>query len=96
MEAFRIIPLACLGEPELTAAYRIWTHWMKNITFHEDFHPTNCPPKSPTPQRAATLGAGVQVYQMYEEADKHGAAMVGGANPVSWSTQTPSLLLNWS
>jgi hypothetical protein len=61
---------------------RVWTHWMKNITFHDDFHPQNCFSKSPIPQRAASLGAGVQVYELYAEADKHDAAMVGGANPV--------------
>jgi hypothetical protein len=56
---------------------------MKNITFHENSQPQNCPLNSSTPQRAATLGAGVQVYEMYEEMDKYNAAMVGGANPVS-------------
>ncbi|KAF2422407.1 FAD-binding domain-containing protein [Tothia fuscella] len=68
----------------------VWTHWMKNITFHEDFHAQNCPSNSSIPQRAATLGAGVQVYEAYEEADKHDAAIVGGANPtvgvVGWFT----------
>jgi hypothetical protein len=64
-------------------ADRVWTHWMKNMTFHEDFKAQNCPSKSSIPQRAATLGAGVQVYEMYQEMDKYGAAMVGGANPVS-------------
>jgi hypothetical protein len=59
-------------------ALSIWTHWLKNITFHEDFQTENCPS---TPQRAATLGAGVQVYEMYQEMDKYDAAMVGGANP---------------
>jgi hypothetical protein len=56
---------------------------MKNITLHEDFHAQNCPSTSPIPQRAATLGAGVQVYEMYQEMDKYDAAVVGGANPVS-------------
>jgi hypothetical protein len=62
---------------------RVWTHWMKNITFHEDFHSQNCPSNSSTPQRAATLEAGVQVYEMYQEMEKYGAAIVGGANPVT-------------
>ena len=53
------------------------------MTFHENFQPQNCLLNSSTPQRAATLGAGVQVYEMYEEMDKYDAAMVGGANPVS-------------
>jgi hypothetical protein len=56
---------------------------MKNITFHDDFHPQNCSSNSPGPQLAASLGAGVQVYELYEEADKHDAAIVGGANPVN-------------
>jgi hypothetical protein len=56
---------------------------MKEIIFHENFQPQNCPLKSSSPQMAATLGAGIQVYEMYEEMDKHNATIVGGANPVS-------------
>lgn len=63
-----------------TDAARIWTHNMKNITFHKSFQPQNCPSESP--KMAATLAAGTQIYEMYEELDKHDAAMVGGANPV--------------
>jgi hypothetical protein len=62
------------------------------MTFHEDFHPQNCPSKSATPQQAATLGAGVQVYEMYQEADKHGLAMIGGANPVGPTNQVCDLV----
>ena len=57
---------------------------MKNITFHENFRPQNCSVNILAPQIAATLGAGVQDYEMYEVMDKHNAAMVGGANPVSF------------
>jgi hypothetical protein len=56
---------------------------MKGFDFHENFQPKNCPLDADTPVKAATLGAGMQVYEMYEQADKHGTAMVGGANPVS-------------
>jgi hypothetical protein len=83
MGAFRIALKTRLPEPVIIITYRIWTHWMKNITFHEEFHPKNCPSKSSIPQRAATLEAGVQVYEMYQEMDKYDAAIVGGANPVS-------------
>jgi hypothetical protein len=55
---------------------------MKNITFYEDFKLQNCPSKLSTPQMAALLTAGVQDIDMYAEMDKHGAAIVGGANPV--------------
>jgi hypothetical protein len=56
---------------------------MKKMTFHENFQPQNCPSNSTTPIRAATIGAGVQVFEMYQEMDKYGAVVVGGANPVS-------------
>jgi hypothetical protein len=56
---------------------------MKNMTFHENYQPQNCTLNSTTPQRAVTLEAGVQVYDMYQEMDKYAAAVVGGANPVS-------------
>jgi hypothetical protein len=54
---------------------------MRNITFHESFVPQNC--TSEPPKMAATLAAGTQIYEMYEEMDKHNAAIVGGANPAS-------------
>jgi hypothetical protein len=56
---------------------------MKNMTYHEDFQSTHCPSNSTTPQRAATIGAGVQVMEMYKEMDKYGVAIGGGMNPVS-------------
>jgi hypothetical protein len=40
---------------------------------------------------AATLAAGTQIYEMYEQLDKHNAAMVGGANPVR--TSEPKALM---
>jgi hypothetical protein len=67
---------------------------MKNITFHKSFQPQNCP--SEHPQMAATLVAGTQIYEMYEELDKHDAAIVGGANPVSIPPcQEVSILYEW-
>jgi hypothetical protein len=63
---------------------------MRGIAFHESFQPQNC--SSETPRMAATLAAGTQIYEMYEELDKHNAAMVGGANPVRISTPNACLL----
>ena len=58
---------------------------MKNNTFHEDFQPQNCPLKSQSPQMAATLGAGSQVYDLNDIAYKHKAVMVGGADAVRFA-----------
>jgi hypothetical protein len=93
MEAFRVPLFTSKFRTQLMTADRVWTHWMKNITFHEDFQPQNCPSKSLSPQRAATLGAGVQIYEMYEQMDKYDAAVVGGANPVSLIDQVITKLI---
>ena len=42
---------------------------------------------------AATLAAGTQIYEMYEELDKHDAAMVGGANPCKYLRRSEARLL---
>ncbi|TLD15080.1 FAD-binding domain-containing protein [Venturia nashicola] len=68
-----------LGRSTGYGALSIWTHHLKNITYHESFNVGHCP--SSSAQTAATLGAGVQVGEMYEALEKYGMTMVGGANP---------------
>jgi hypothetical protein len=60
---------------------------MKTFDFHENFQPQNCPLNSPEPVRAGTVGAGIQVWELAERADKNRAVMVGGASPVSISSR---------
>ncbi|KAI0433349.1 hypothetical protein F5Y09DRAFT_329057 [Xylaria sp. FL1042] len=59
----------------------IWTHYMKQIEFHEDFKPQGCVNGStPSKQMAATLGAGVQDGELFAEMANHNAIAVGGTN----------------
>lgn len=68
-----------LGRSTGYGALSIWTHYLKDIAYHESFQASNCPVSSK--ETAATLGAGVQVYEMYEALEAHGMTMVGSANP---------------
>ncbi|PLB51463.1 FAD-binding domain-containing protein [Aspergillus steynii IBT 23096] len=71
---------------------RIWTHNLKDIKFHEAFHPHACKLNSTGngTHMAATLGAGVQDMEMFKALAKHNAIAVGGTNPdvgvVGWAT----------
>ncbi|MBE3045504.1 hypothetical protein IMZ48_23750 [Candidatus Bathyarchaeota archaeon] len=67
----------------LTDMNRIWTHNIRGIEFHETFQSKSCPGNDSTPQMAATIAAGEVDLGVYEALDKHGAVVVGGANPVS-------------
>ncbi|KAF7128693.1 hypothetical protein CNMCM5793_003544 [Aspergillus hiratsukae] len=70
----------------------IWTHHMKHIQFHHDFHSQSCSGRSSQHQHhlAATLGAGVQVGELFRAMAKHNAIAVGGCNDdvgvVGWAT----------
>ncbi|QDS76158.1 hypothetical protein FKW77_007483 [Venturia effusa] len=68
-----------LGRSTGYGALSVWTHHMKNITYHESFTVEKCPISSV--HKAATMGAGVQVGEVYEALEKHGMTMVGGADP---------------
>ena len=67
----------------LTDVNRIWTHNIRGIEFYENFQSESCPGNVRTPQMAATISAGEVGLGVYEALDKHGAVVVGGANPVS-------------
>ena len=62
--------------------YSIWTHNLRGIEFHENFQSGSCPAEGNSTQMAATIGAGEVDMDVYSELDKHGAVVVGGANPV--------------
>ena len=62
-----------LGKSTGAGALSIWTHNLKNIDFIENY-------ESPSYDGPAfKLGAGIQVGELYEAADKHGVTGVGGA-----------------
>lgn len=58
-------------------------HNFQGIKFHSDFTPGSCQHNSTKKQMAATLAAGTQDKQMYEELAKYDAVVVGGSNPVN-------------
>ncbi|KAI0669873.1 FAD-binding domain-containing protein [Trametes maxima] len=58
----------------------IWTHSMKNITFHDKFTPAGAD-KAETYDYSITLGAGVQWQEAYEAVDAKNRVLVGGLAP---------------
>ncbi|KAH9944362.1 FAD-binding domain-containing protein [Epithele typhae] len=70
-----------LGRSTARGAFIIWTHNMKDITFHRSFTPAGAPPESETHDNAITLGAGVQWEEAYEAVNAKDRAIVGGQSP---------------
>ncbi|KAI9038130.1 FAD-dependent oxidoreductase [Aspergillus affinis] len=66
----------------------VWTHHMKSFEFHDEFIVESCQNKEPT--MAATIGAGIQDGELYDNLAKHNAMAVGGENldvgVVGWAT----------
>lgn len=76
----------------LLRPHRIWTHHIRGIEFHDDFQSETCAGgDSSKPQMAATIGAGEVDGDVYEALDKHGAIVVGGANPVRFPRESTLL-----
>ncbi|PWI69532.1 hypothetical protein PCL_01179 [Purpureocillium lilacinum] len=66
-----------LGRSVAPGALSIWTHNLKDITYHPGkFRLSGS--KKEIRGNAITLGAGVQMYEAYAAADKHKQAVVGG------------------
>lgn len=67
-----------LGRSAARDGFMIWTHRMKDISFHESFVPLN---QTGTPgSDAVTLGAGVQWFEAYAAVQAQGKTIVGGAS----------------
>lgn len=62
------------GKSTGAGALAIWTHHLKDIRIF-DYHDAHYTGK------AMKMGAGVQAFEAYEAADKHGLAIVGGECP---------------
>ncbi|KAF9524365.1 FAD binding domain-containing protein [Crepidotus variabilis] len=56
-------------------AFMVWTHHMKNLTYHEAFVPSGGPPQAAS--SAITTGAGDQWGDVYAFALQHGRMLVG-------------------
>lgn len=57
--------------------YRIWTHNMQGIHYHNDFQPYLCPTNGT--QMAFSIAAGARVRNVYEAADNYNAIVVAGS-----------------
>ncbi|KAH9898377.1 FAD-binding domain-containing protein [Cubamyces lactineus] len=68
------------GRSTARGSFIIWTHNMKDITFHDKFLPEGAP-SSATHDQAITLGAGVQWQEAYEAVNAKGRVLVGGLSP---------------
>ena len=60
-------------------ALSIWTHYIRNLTYHSSFVPQSCAKVSP--HSAVTVGAGHQWGEMYDFVSKWNRTLVGGADP---------------
>lgn len=63
------------GRSSAAGALLLWTHHMTGTEWLEDFTPTGC---SQAAGPAVALEAGVQFWQLYDEAVRHGRLVVGG------------------
>lgn len=71
-----------LGRSIARGSLQIWTHNMKSITWLDDFRPEGCNWRE-RGQPAVTIGAGVQLKQLYSAAASKGRTLVAGlANTV--------------
>ncbi|KAL4064183.1 hypothetical protein V8B97DRAFT_2105927 [Scleroderma yunnanense] len=68
----------CLGRSAARAAFVVWTHNMKDITYNATFVPQGAP--SNETYQAVTLGAGVQWHEAYDAVNQYGRMMVGGTS----------------
>ncbi|KAK2463986.1 hypothetical protein APHAL10511_004037 [Amanita phalloides] len=67
-----------LGRSMARGALMIWTHYLKDITYNDNFVPEGGPyGKS---YKAITLGSGVQWHEAYAAAKSHGRIVVGGVS----------------
>ncbi|EFJ04335.1 hypothetical protein SELMODRAFT_138860 [Selaginella moellendorffii] len=62
------------GKSTAAGSLSIWTHHMKNMSFHDDFVAKRC---SVSPVSAVTVGAGVQWEELYQAVFKQGKVIVG-------------------
>lgn len=70
-----------IGRSTAPESLQIFTHKMKNITVVPDFVPAVPGGRNPPPAvRAVTIGAGVQLREMYEYLGTQGAMVAAGAS----------------
>ncbi|KAL1914867.1 uncharacterized protein VTP21DRAFT_7783 [Calcarisporiella thermophila] len=65
-----------LGRSTAPGSLSIWTHFLKNYTFHDSFIPEGCDSSANVP--AVTVEAGTQWDEIYDAAEKNNLTVVGG------------------
>jgi hypothetical protein len=66
-----------LGRSTAAGALSIWTHFMKDISFASKFTPSGC--HKSAPEHAVTIGAGVQLHELYKAVAAKGRIVVAGS-----------------
>jgi hypothetical protein len=66
-----------LGRSTAAGALSIWTHFMKDISFDSKFTPSGC--HKSAPEHAVTIGAGVQLHELYKAVAAKGRIVVAGS-----------------
>jgi FAD/FMN-containing dehydrogenase len=66
-----------LGRSTAAGALSIWTHFMKDISFASKFTPSGC--YKSAPEHAVTIGAGVQLHELYQAVAAKGRIVVAGS-----------------
>ncbi|GJE99668.1 FAD-binding domain-containing protein [Phanerochaete sordida] len=69
------------GRSTARGGFLIWTHHLKNITYHDTFKPSGAPSNGTVYSDAMTLGSGIQWQEAYDAAFAHGRDIVGGIAP---------------
>jgi len=63
------------GRSSASGTLLLWTHHLNETHWHDAFAPSGC---NESVNGAVTLGAGVQFWQLYQEADEHRRIAIGG------------------
>ncbi|KAA8648820.1 FAD-dependent oxidoreductase [Aspergillus tanneri] len=67
-----------LGRSSAPGSLQIFTHRLKNITFHDIFTPKGGEKLQKTYSSTVSIGAGVQLNELYDAAHAYGLVIVGG------------------
>lgn len=65
-----------IGRSNAPNSLSIWTHHLRDVKTHDSFHPSRC--KATIEGTAVTVGAGMQMWDLYNKLDTLGQTLVGG------------------
>ena len=70
-----------LGRSSINGSLALWTRNLKQMTFHPSFQPSGTQNNNPSGVQAITLGAGVNLDEVYFFADQNNVTFIGGSSP---------------